>query len=99
MSPVIDCAMLPALPDGFIDAVDALGRLEESDGSVAPARGFAGKVAGWRPSPPRLQASRGITVRPAYGDALERDFAAWCEAGLTQHAGLFRFPRRSARAG
>lgn len=83
MSPVTDPVGPLALPDGFIDAVDALGRFQESDGSVAPravsqAKALVRAVAGQAASLAREYG------QAAYAAALERDFAAWCGAGLTQ---------------
>ena len=75
MSPVIDCAMLPALPDGFIDAVDALGRLEEEatevlqPRAVSQAKSLVGALAAQAAS---LARDYG---QAAYGDALEREFS------------------------
>jgi hypothetical protein len=83
MSPVTDCAMPPVLPDAFIDAVDALGQLQERDGRIRPSQ-VARADAELRllaPEAARLARKYGHS---AYGDALERDFAAWRKSGLTQ---------------
>ncbi|MGY6569535.1 MAG: DUF6421 family protein [Salinarimonas sp.] len=83
MSRVTDPHAAPALPDAFVNAVDALGRLQQSDGRILPAEKMHADAA------LRLVASDAARLarlygQAAYADALERDFTAWRETGLSE---------------